>query len=89
MRLLNATCLEPLALSVDVPSYCILSDHLANQEITFQDIEWHGRDLVKLRGSEKLLNAAQLAREHGFEYIWIDTCCIDKSSSSELSEAAM
>ncbi len=23
----------------------------------------------------------------GLEYIWIDTCCIDKSSSAELSEA--
>jgi hypothetical protein len=23
----------------------------------------------------------------GFEYAWVDTCCIDKTSSSELSEA--
>ncbi|KAK3943598.1 hypothetical protein QBC46DRAFT_420065 [Diplogelasinospora grovesii] len=28
-----------------------------------------------------------MARQHGYEYIWIDTCCIDKSSSAELSEA--
>jgi hypothetical protein len=25
--------------------------------------------------------------EHGFNYVWIDTCCIDKSSSAELQEA--
>jgi hypothetical protein len=28
-----------------------------------------------------------LAREYGLQYAWIDTCCIDKSSSAELSEA--
>ncbi|KAM5530181.1 hypothetical protein V8D89_016147 [Ganoderma adspersum] len=27
------------------------------------------------------------AARDGFEWIWIDTCCIDKTSSSELSEA--
>ena len=30
---------------------------------------------------------ALAAREHGYRYIWIDSCCIDKTSSSELSEA--
>jgi hypothetical protein len=28
-----------------------------------------------------------MARAHGHSYIWIDTCCIDKTSSSELTEA--
>ncbi|KAK4183098.1 hypothetical protein QBC35DRAFT_518450 [Podospora australis] len=27
------------------------------------------------------------AASHGFTYVWIDTCCIDKTSSAELSEA--
>ena len=34
-----------------------------------------------------MLSAAEVARVNGLEYIWIDTCCIDKSSSAELSEA--
>ncbi|KAI1793774.1 heterokaryon incompatibility protein-domain-containing protein, partial [Ganoderma leucocontextum] len=37
--------------------------------------------------SDKIRNACVVARAHGFRYIWIDSCCIDKSSSSELSEA--
>ncbi|KAI1782606.1 heterokaryon incompatibility protein-domain-containing protein [Ganoderma leucocontextum] len=37
--------------------------------------------------SEKIRNACVVARAHGFRYIWIDSCCIDKMSSSELSEA--
>ncbi len=35
----------------------------------------------------KLLGACSQAMRDGFEYIWIDTCCIDQSSSAELSEA--
>lgn len=36
---------------------------------------------------KKLRGAAQQAFAAGYEYIWIDTCCIDKNSSAELSEA--
>ncbi|KAM5545461.1 hypothetical protein V8D89_000499 [Ganoderma adspersum] len=43
---------------------------------------WDNCDL-----SEKIRNACVVARAHGFRYIWIDSCCIDKTSSSELSEA--
>jgi hypothetical protein len=35
---------------------------------------------------EEILPSADFARIRGFDYIWIDTCCIDKSSSAELSE---
>ncbi|KAM5545093.1 hypothetical protein V8D89_001204 [Ganoderma adspersum] len=37
--------------------------------------------------SPKIRDACRIARENGYRYIWIDSCCIDKSSSSELSEA--
>lgn len=35
----------------------------------------------------KLQGAARRALNDGYAFIWIDTCCIDKNSSSELSEA--
>ncbi|KAI1782983.1 heterokaryon incompatibility protein-domain-containing protein, partial [Ganoderma leucocontextum] len=37
--------------------------------------------------SRKIRDACAYARADGFRYIWIDSCCIDKTSSSELSEA--
>ncbi|KAH9846475.1 hypothetical protein C2E23DRAFT_890798 [Lenzites betulinus] len=37
--------------------------------------------------SEKIAMACKVAREAGYELLWIDTCCIDKSSSAELAEA--
>ncbi|KAM5546117.1 hypothetical protein V8D89_000243 [Ganoderma adspersum] len=42
---------------------------------------------VKSGLSEKILKACDIARRDGFRYIWIDSSCIDKTSSAELSEA--
>lgn len=38
-------------------------------------------------GFQKIDKACQRALQDGYEFIWIDTCCIDKTSSAELSEA--
>ncbi|KAI5801991.1 hypothetical protein FPQ18DRAFT_369647 [Pyronema domesticum] len=34
---------------------------------------------------EKIWMTCQIASDKGFEYVWIDTCCIDKKSSADLS----
>ncbi|KAK3316850.1 heterokaryon incompatibility protein-domain-containing protein [Apodospora peruviana] len=39
------------------------------------------------QGFAKITAACQKTIEYGLEYIWIDTCCINKSSSAELAEA--
>lgn len=36
---------------------------------------------------EKPSNFCAFAREQDYAFVWVDTCCIDKSSSAELSEA--
>lgn len=36
---------------------------------------------------QKVVPSCRKALEHGLPYVWIDTCCIDKSSSAELQEA--
>lgn len=38
-------------------------------------------------GLAKVMDCRRKAKEDGYKYVWIDTCCIDKSSSAELSEA--
>ncbi|RFU79887.1 het domain [Trichoderma arundinaceum] len=45
------------------------------------------RAIVLKKGYVKIAGAAQLAVSRGLDYLWVDTCCIDKTSSSELSEA--
>lgn len=37
--------------------------------------------------SDKIKGVCTVAREAGFKLVWSDACCIDKSSSAELSEA--
>ena len=49
-----------------------------------------GRDQLLSRGKsglDKLVKSAAEAAKNGYKYLWDDTCCIDKSSSAELSEA--
>jgi hypothetical protein len=72
----------------DIPHYAILSHRWgkATEEVSFKDIE-SGADISKKEGYKKLQYLCQQALEDGFKYVWIDTCCIDKSSSAELSEA--
>ncbi|KAJ4103953.1 hypothetical protein NW769_009644 [Fusarium oxysporum] len=86
MRLVNTETIQLEFLNDDnVPEYAILSHTWEQEEVLFQDM---GRDTAKSKkGYAKLESCCRVARENGFEYIWDDTCCIDKTSSAELSEA--
>jgi succinate dehydrogenase flavin-adding protein (antitoxin of CptAB toxin-antitoxin module) len=68
-----------------VPEYAILSHTWDKQEMTLQDM--HHSEQEKFTCFEKVDRCCKLVAKEGFEYVWIDTCCIDKTSSSELSEA--
>ncbi|KAF9462368.1 heterokaryon incompatibility protein-domain-containing protein [Collybia nuda] len=68
-----------------VPPYAILSHVWEREEVLFEDIA-DGQS-KRLYGYTKICHACRIARGDGFEYIWIDTCCINKENSTELSEA--
>ena len=38
-------------------------------------------------GWQKIKGCCLLAAEYGHKYVWVDTCCINKQSSAELTEA--
>jgi hypothetical protein len=72
-----------------VPRYAILSHTWGDEEVLFTDIR-DAKSLALARykaGYEKIQGSCQLARKEGYDWIWIDTCCINKRSSAELSEA--
>ncbi|TRX89915.1 hypothetical protein FHL15_009187 [Xylaria flabelliformis] len=87
MRLINTHTLSLVELvGDDIPPYAVLSHTWGEDEITFQDM--HRPDSARQKiGWLKAKYACRLAAQNGFLYVWIDTCCIDKSSSAELSEA--
>ena len=68
------------------PDYAILSHTWNSSEISFSEFS----KLVAGPGppmDSKVTRCCELAASKGWNYVWIDTCCIDKTSSAELSEA--
>jgi len=71
----------------ETPVYAILSHTWGKDEVTFQDVQ-SGISYDSARaGYAKVDGIRTVAAAYGLDYVWIDTCCIDKSSSAELSEA--
>ncbi|KAI0636235.1 heterokaryon incompatibility protein-domain-containing protein [Trametes polyzona] len=75
------------------PGYAILSHVWARDgtEQSFANIERLFAQGITTyedpRVSDKIRGCVRAAREHGFGWVWDDTCCIDKRSSAELEEA--
>ncbi|KAL8994767.1 MAG: hypothetical protein Q9169_005351 [Polycauliona sp. 2 TL-2023] len=69
-----------------VKSYAILSHRWEEEEVSHQDMHDYAI-AVKKKGFTKIAKSCELALKDGFDYMWVDTCCIDKKSSAELSEA--
>jgi len=86
MRLLNTSTLELHEfIGNDIPDYAILSHRWEKEEVTLQDLK-PGRG-AQMAGYSKILNCCKQAASEGWEYAWIDSCCIDKTSSAKVSEA--
>lgn len=91
MRLINTTTYQlRIFVGDNKPAYAVLSHCWGEDEVTLQDYttteatSWalqHGAIFKKIR------DCCMLARAQDVEWVWIDTCCIDKTSSAELSEA--
>ncbi|KAF6833656.1 het domain protein [Colletotrichum plurivorum] len=45
------------------------------------------QQVLATQGYGKIEKAAQIAQDDGLRFLWVDTCCIDKTSSAELSES--
>lgn len=71
----------------DVPPYAILSHRWGEEEVYFRDMRKDLSGAMKKAGWDKVLRCCGQAFEDGLQYVWIDTCCIDKRSSAELTEA--
>ena len=85
------------------PPYAVLSHTWGDEEVSYLDYLVLTSDLPKTasgllhallkaprtdsEGIRKVRECCKLARTRGFGWLWMDTCCIDKTSSAELSEA--
>jgi hypothetical protein len=87
MWLLNVTDLKLEEFYADIPPYAILSHVWDKEEISFQDIHRPLKQIQSLKGFQKIRFCTKQAKDDGLSYCWIDTCCIDKSSSAQLTES--
>ncbi|KAK5654701.1 hypothetical protein OQA88_7025 [Cercophora sp. LCS_1] len=93
MRLIDTRTLAMRESVSDIPPYAILSHTWGSEEVTSQNyhkaFSLTGSNLVHMPGAgyAKIGGLCSRARQRGLGWAWIDTCCIDKTSSAELSEA--
>jgi len=70
----------------DPPPYAILSHTWTDgAEVTYDELVTGARK--DKAGYAKIRFCGERAAHDGLQYFWVDTCCIDKSSSAELTEA--
>jgi hypothetical protein len=81
----ESLALEAVVNTDDRP-YAILSHTWGCEEVSFYDIS-HLEQARGKQGFSKIEQTCRLARDRGIKHAWVDTCCIDKSSSAELTEA--
>ncbi|KAI2640374.1 HET-domain-containing protein [Hypomontagnella submonticulosa] len=90
MWLLNTTTLTLEAFSeaqVSSRPYAILSHVWGSDEVLFQEVQDNPAAIRDKRGFGKIVRFCNTARKYGLDYAWIDTCCIDKRNSADLTEA--
>lgn len=89
MHLINTTTLELEYFIGGCPlPYAILSHTWDTDEVTFADISGKQPETYETKaGFDKIRRTCLQAKKDGFKYAWVDTCCINKDSSAELSEA--
>jgi hypothetical protein len=91
MRLINTETLHFEEFDRDIPPYAILSHRWEEEEVAFADYLAQLAVLAsggtRKKGFGKIELCVKQARFDGLSYCWVDTCCIDKSSSAELTEA--
>ncbi|KAI1342864.1 heterokaryon incompatibility protein-domain-containing protein [Xylariaceae sp. FL0016] len=68
------------------PGHCAWHVPRTQKERDAQLYDFISRYRAK-QGYGKILGCCRQALADGFEWVWVDTCCIDSSSSSELQEA--
>ena len=86
MRLINTYTYQVLEINFGwIPEYAILSHTWGDDEYLFGDR--NKPDRRESAGFRKIAGCCTLAARQGYEYVWVDTCCIDKTSSAELTES--
>jgi hypothetical protein len=88
MRLINTSTLQlEHFIGLKIPKYAILSHTWDTDEVTLQEFTSPTERTKSKQGYDKILRTCSLAQSDELDYAWVYTCCIDKTSSAELTES--
>ena len=91
MRLINTQTLKLVGRSENrIPQYAILPHRWGKEEVLLKDCKddtVESASATKPTGLYKIKECCERARVADSHYVWVDNCCIDRSSSAELSES--
>lgn len=89
MRLINVETMQlhylPNADIVEI-EYATLSHTWGQDETTYQ--KWHDAQARESDDTKKVRDACKVVKESlGLQWLWVDTCCINKADEDEVNEA--
>ncbi|KAI4860899.1 HET-domain-containing protein [Hypoxylon rubiginosum] len=88
MWLINTKLLELKEFHGNIPPYAVLSHvWVGGEEVSFREFADASPATKMKSGYGKIRDACDMARRDRIAWMWVDTSCIDKSSSAELTEA--
>ncbi|RBR22210.1 hypothetical protein FVER53590_25847 [Fusarium verticillioides] len=70
-----------------IPPYAILSHKWSDEEVSWYDMRGNHATIETKTGYKKISDFCANAKRLGYSYAWMDSCCIDKRNSADLSEA--
>ncbi|GAB7360740.1 hypothetical protein MBLNU230_g0614t1 [Neophaeotheca triangularis] len=85
LHLINVKTLQLESFSAPGPSYAILSHTWEGAEVSYRELR--RRPAIHKEGYAKIQGACLQALRDGLNYLWVDTCCINKSNNAELAES--
>jgi hypothetical protein len=85
----TVTLTKDLVVASTIPPYAILSHTWGADydEVTFEDLTHSITGAEDKPGYSKIRFCGEQTRRDGFNYFWVDSCCINKANYSELSMA--
>jgi len=87
MRLINTRTLQLEEFYGTAPDYAILSHTWEGDEVSFDEFTQPQKGTHHGQRYAKITAACRQALSDEINYCWVDTCCIAKASSAELTES--
>lgn len=68
-------------------SFCHTWSRIASEEVLYEEMLNQTDEIRSRPGFIKIQKCAEISRASGYDWTWVDTCCINKTDAQELSKS--